>query len=68
MNKPKSNEVEIKGNKLICPICKHTFFWTKKTLMNTARLTFWNMEYLNKQAVNYICDSCGYVIWFLDKI
>jgi len=65
--KIESKEVSIKGNKLECPICNNDKFWPKKTLMNTPGLTFFGLEWSNKAANNYICDSCGYVYWFLNK-
>lgn len=58
-------EVQIQGKKLTCPICKHDQFWSRETLMNTPGMTFFGVEWLNKAATNYICDSCGYVHWFV---
>ncbi len=60
-----SKEHEIKGHKLSCPICNNTRFWTRKSLLNTKGMTFLELDWANKQADNYICDSCGYVMWFL---
>ena len=55
------------GKKLECPICKSTLFWTRTTLMNTVGLSFFNLDWANKNATNYVCDKCGYVYWFLRK-
>jgi len=60
-------EFEIKGNKLTCPICRQTYFWTRKSLMNTPGMTFANFDWAEKQADNYVCNNCGYVMWFLEK-
>ncbi|SHK04271.1 hypothetical protein SAMN02745975_03513 [Geosporobacter subterraneus DSM 17957] len=57
----------IQGNPLKCPICGHNEFWFRETLMNTRGATFFGFEFANKQAQNYVCDRCGYVMWFLDK-
>lgn len=54
-----------KGLKLECVICKETLFWTRETLMNTKGMTFLNLDWANKCATNYICNTCGYVHWFL---
>lgn len=62
-----AKEISVQGNKLECPICKNDKFWPKETLMNTPGLTFFGLEWANKAATNYICDSCGYVYWFLNK-
>jgi hypothetical protein len=55
----------IGGNKLQCPICQNQHFWKRKTLMNTPGMTFWGLDWANRQADNYVCDHCGYVLWFL---
>ena len=61
-------EVTIKRNlKLECIICKKKLFWTRTTLMNTPGMSFFNLDWANKSAVNYVCDNCGYVHWFLNK-
>lgn len=67
----KSREVKeiqiIRGKKLECPVCAGKKFWSRETLMNTAGMSFFNLDWANKGATNYICNSCGYVYWFLDK-
>lgn len=57
-------EFEIQGKKLVCPICGKTEFWTRSTLMNTRAASFFDFDWANKQAENYICNSCGYIMWF----
>lgn len=58
---------KIGGNILECPICGHSEFWTRKTLMNTPGLTFLNLEWANKSATNFVCNSCGHVLWFMNN-
>ncbi len=60
-------EFLIHGKKLECAICKHTLFWTRKTLMNTSGMSIMGLDWANKNATNYVCNNCGYVFWFLDK-
>ncbi len=65
-----SNEViakkrSMKGNALTCPICAGEEFWMRKTLMNTTGATFVGLDWANREAQNYICDNCGYILWFL---
>lgn len=55
----------VDGHKLVCPICGHDRFGRRKTLMNTFGLTFLGLEWANKEAASFICDSCGYVMWFM---
>ena len=57
----------INGKDLQCPHCEHNRFWTRATLMNTPGITFLGLEWANKKATNYVCDRCGYVVWFLAK-
>ena len=61
------NTHEVRGKPLRCPHCEHDRFWTRNTLMNTKGITFLGVEWANKAAQNYVCDQCGYVLWFLDK-
>lgn len=63
----KASHRTIHGNQLKCPVCAHDQFWKRKTLMNTPGLTFLGIEWANQQAINFVCDSCGYVIWFMQK-
>ena len=62
-----SKERMVNGKKLECLVCNHSTFWAKETLMNTAKMTFFNLDWLNKSALNYICSNCGFVHWFMNK-
>lgn len=68
-----SNEKVVKeyfvkrGLKLECVICKGTKFWIRETLMNTKGMSFFNLDWANKSATNYVCNDCGYVHWFLES-
>lgn len=66
MSTPEIREVKVCGNKLICPVCKNEKFWNRTTLMNTSGMTAMGMDWLNKEADNYICTKCGYVFWFFE--
>ena len=57
----------IKGKKLECQHCNHDKFWERETLMNTKKMTFFKLDWANKQAQNYICNNCGCVHWFMNK-
>ena len=35
--------------------------------MNTSAMTFFGFDWADKKADNYICDRCGYVMWFLSE-
>ena len=64
-NKPIAEERIIKGNKLKCTVCSNTTFWERETLMNTPKMTFFKLDWLNKSALNYICNNCGFIHWFM---
>ncbi len=55
----------IAGHPLRCTVCGHDQFWRRRTLMNTPGLTFFGVEWANRQAENYVCEQCGHVLWFL---
>ena len=61
------NTVTVNGRGLQCPHCEHNRFWSRTTLMNTKGATFLGFEWANKEAQNFVCDHCGYVMWFLQK-
>ena len=63
-----SSKRTVAGHDLICPVCGHDRF--KKSSLGICgcifkRLTFFGVEWANKQADNFVCDSCGHVLWFL---
>lgn len=58
-------ERSVNGNKLTCPVCGHDRFWFRTTLMNTRGATFLGFDWANKEAENYVCGQCGYVMWFM---
>ena len=67
MAQKESQEVLKHGKKLQCSICEHDRFWSRKTLMNTRGATLLELDWANKQAVNYVCERCGYIFWFFEE-
>jgi len=67
MKSKEPNYYEIKGKPLACPICGYNRFLARETLMNTPGMTIMGIEWANKSAQNFICDRCGYILWFMDK-
>jgi hypothetical protein len=62
-NEPKP--IEVKGHQLRCPVCDNTNFWMRKALLNTAGLTFFNLDWADKSATCFICSECTHIDWFL---
>lgn len=61
----KATKRYVKGKQLSCPICKYTQFLSRRTLLNTKSLTLFGLDWANREATNYICDNCGYIMWFM---
>jgi len=49
----------------VCPICGADRFTQGRSLLNTRGLTFLRLDWANREADNYICASCGHILWFL---
>jgi rubredoxin len=58
-------EVTIGEGRLTCQVCGGTHFTTRNSLLNTRSATFFNFDWANKEATNYICAQCGFIFWFL---
>ena len=56
--------VEVKGHKLVCPVCGQDRFWSRRSLLNTRGATFFKFDWANKKANNFVCARCGYIFWF----
>lgn len=57
--------IEVAGHRLVCPICGSDTFVERRSLLNTRGLTFFGLDWANRAAMNYICATCGYIMWFL---
>lgn len=62
---PEGDLVRIHDIELECKHCRHTTFVMRKSQLNTALLTFLNLDWLNASAEVYVCTRCGYLHWFL---
>ena len=56
---------DIAGKPLRCQHCGHDEFTTREAQLHTATLTFFNLEWLGKNADLYICGRCGFIHWFV---
>ena len=66
-SKKKSETIEVAGKQLQCLVCGSDHFWQQGALLNTAGLTFLELDWANKEAACCICDQCGYIHWFLPE-
>jgi predicted nucleic-acid-binding Zn-ribbon protein len=63
--KKESEFVTIAGKSLHCEICGHEKFWQRKAQLNTAVLSFFDLDWANRSATCIVCEKCGYIHWFL---
>ncbi len=57
---------KVNGYELVCPVCKGKSFAKRSSLLNSRGMTLIGLDWANQGALNYICDSCGYIFWFID--
>jgi hypothetical protein len=62
---PKSYEVQ--GKLLKCLVCAHDEFHKREAQLNTAGMSFMNLDWANASAVCFVCEKCGHIHWFLPK-
>jgi len=60
-------KVTVYTHPLRCPVCGNETFRERTTLLNTKGMAFFNLEWANKSAENFICARCGYIYWFLPR-
>jgi predicted nucleic-acid-binding Zn-ribbon protein len=54
----------IRGRQLVCPVCRHTEFYSREYLLNTRLATFFKVDWANRAANTYVCGQCGHIMWF----
>jgi len=62
--KKEAKELIVEGKLISCQICGHDRFWERTTLLNTRGASFFEFDWLNREAVNKVCDKCGHMMWF----
>lgn len=59
-----SDEYEINGSKIQCVYCGNHHFEFGEAQLNTAGLTFLNLEWANESASILACKNCSHIMWF----
>jgi predicted nucleic-acid-binding Zn-ribbon protein len=62
-----SDEYVVGGKKVACPHCGGERFEKQAILMNTAGMSFLNLDWLNKKAYALSCKACGRIEWFREN-
>ncbi len=60
-----ASEKIVGGIHIRCQVCEHSRFSERKAQLNTAALSFFDLDWLNKSARCLVCEKCGYIHWFL---
>ncbi len=58
--------IEIRGKQLVCAHCGGNWFDQREAQLNTALMTAFDLDWLNKSAKVFVCIRCGRLEWFLD--
>ena len=57
----------IQEKNILCPFCGCSQFESGSALLNTAGMTFLNLDWANKQATILTCTKCTHIQWFLQQ-
>ena len=63
----RTTEMVVEGRAVPCPLCGHDRFWTRKTVLAGRPLAIFDMEWAGNEALNYVCDRCGHMLWFIHR-
>jgi hypothetical protein len=53
--------------KIVCPHCQGDTFAEGAAQLNTAGMTFLNLDWANKSATTLACTVCGRILWFMKR-
>ncbi len=59
---------QVAEKQVICNHCNNSLFYQSNALMNTAGLTFMNLDWANKSANVLTCSNCGNALWFKNTV
>lgn len=57
-------QLMVKGRAVRCPLCNHEWFWERKVLLNSRGMTFFGLDWANREARAMVCDDCGHILLF----
>ena len=62
---PAGERYTVAGKTVNCVHCAHDRFVEGRAQLNTAGLTFLNLDWANRSAATLTCTACGRIEWFL---
>lgn len=60
----RADEYLVQAKKAKCIHCGGEQFECGEALLNTAAMSFLNLDWANKSASILICKRCSYIMWF----
>lgn len=64
INAVRADEYQINGQDIRCIHCGHGHFEEGTAQLNTALLSFVNLDWANRSASVLMCKNCSYIMWF----
>ena len=65
-DRPSGARFNVAGRPARCPHCSGDRFVEGRAQLNTAGLTFLNLDWANRSAATLACVGCGSIQWFLE--
>jgi predicted nucleic-acid-binding Zn-ribbon protein len=62
---PTGERYVVAGKAVSCGHCGSDRFVEGRAQLNTAGLSFLNLDWANRSAATLACTSCGHIEWFL---
>jgi hypothetical protein len=64
---PHGDRFTVVEKPVVCSHCSHDHFAEGRAQLNTAGLTFLNLDWANRSAATLMCTRCGHIEWFLER-
>ena len=62
---PTGERYSVAGKVVLCQHCAADRFVEGRALLNTAGMSFLNLDWANRSAATLTCTTCGHIEWFL---
>lgn len=62
---PTGDRFSVAERSVVCGHCGADHFVEGRAQLNTAGMTFMNLDWANRTAATLTCVSCGHIHWFL---
>ncbi len=62
---PEGERYTVADIPVTCVHCKHDHFVEGRAQLNTAGMTFLNLDWANRSVATLTCTVCGRIEWFL---